>query len=159
MKSLPDLPYERAPHGSEDKYRLTRYVTFRWRNPPKWTRRALAGKPVLCPEGLLRLSSDPEGAPVLLLSVFAGFCFAVSVAPNFARALAAACLHDFLYKYAALIAAVCGLKVRSVLHIADHWFLAQMRASGFLLKRSYFIGVRMCGYWFSRLTQTTKGET
>lgn len=151
MKSLPDLPYERAPHGSEDKYRLTRDVTFRWRKPPKWVCRALAGKSFLCLEGWLRLSSDPDGVPVLLLSVFAGFCFAVSVAPNFGRALAAACLHDFIYKYAARIAAVFGLKVRTVLHLADHWFLAQMRASGFLLKRSYFLGVRMCGYWFSRL--------
>lgn len=153
MKSqLPDLPYERAPDGAEDKYRLTREVTFRWRGPGSWIVNALAGKGFfICPEGCLRLGYEADGTPVLLLTVVRHFCFSVSVAPDFYRALAGACLHDFIYKHSRAIAAVFGLKVRTVLHIADRWFLAQMRASGFGLKRTYFCFVRVFGYSFNRL--------
>jgi hypothetical protein len=150
--TLPPLPYERAPEGAEDKWRLTRDVTFRWSRPPKWILKSLSGGGLfLCDEGILHLRLDPDGTIALLLTVYAGFCFSVSVAPDFARALAAACLHDWLYKHAEAWAANCGISVRKALHIADHWFLAQMRASGFLLKRTYFCAVRIFGYAFNSL--------
>jgi hypothetical protein len=152
LDRLPPLPYELAPNGAEDKYWLTRDVTFRWRNPPGWISAMFAGGGFfICPEGCLRFERDPDGTPVLALTVRAHFCFAVSAAPDFARALAAACLHDFLYKHSAEIAAFFGVGVRTVLAIADHWFLAQMRASGFLLKEAYFCGVRLFGHWFHSL--------
>ena len=104
-----------------------------------------------CADGVLRLAHDPDGVPVIALTVFAWFCFSVSCAPDFGRALAGACLHDFLYKYAAQIAASLNVSRRSVLRLADHWFLAQMRASGFLLKRTYFCAVRVFGHAFNSL--------
>lgn len=152
LDRLPPLPYEQAPDGAEDKYWLTRDVTFRWRKPPSWVVKAFAsGGYFICAEGCLRLERDPDGAAVLVLTVRRHFCFAVSVAPNFIRALAAACLHDWIYKHSKEIAAFFGLDARTVLAIADHWFLAQMRASGFMLKRTYFCAVRLFGYWFNSL--------
>lgn len=151
LNKLPPLPYELAPDGAEDSYWLTRDVTFRWRNPPKWCVRVFAtGGHFINIEGHLRLERDPDGTPVLVLIVRRGFCFAVSVAPNFTRALAAACLHDWIYKHADEMEFSAAFQVssRTLLAIADHWFLAQMRASGFLLKRTYFCAVRLFGYGF-----------
>jgi len=85
------------------------------------------------------------------LSLSPGWCFDVSAAPSFKRARPAAAVHDWIYLHAAALAALAGVSVRRVLHVADRWFLAQMRAEGFLLARTYFIGVRIFGYWFWRL--------
>jgi len=38
-----------------------------------------------------------------------------------------------------------------VLRLFDHWFLAQMTASQFLLRRTYFAAVRTFGYAFNSL--------
>ncbi len=146
------LPYERAAEGAEDKYRLTLDTTFYWHRPPRWVARLIGHSGFVCGDGWLRLIVEGDGSALLALTVFAGFHFAVSVAPSFARALAGACLHDFLYKHAAQIAAHYGCTIRKVLHLADHWFLAQMRASGFALKRTYFAAVRLLGYPFNRLS-------
>jgi hypothetical protein len=151
--TLPPLPYERAPQGDEDTYRLTRDVAFRWSNPPAWVVRSFAGGRFDCAEGCLRPARDPDGAPALVLTARRHFCFAVSVAPSFPRALAAACAHDFIYKYADSIGASFYCPCSKVLHVADHWFLAQMRASGFLLARTYFCAVRIFGYAFRTLSQ------
>lgn len=149
---LPPLPYERAPRGAEDKWWLTRDTTFRWRSPPRWAVKMFAAAPRFeRPEGFLRGGHDPDGVPVLSLTVRRGFHFAVSAAPDFGRALAAACLHDWIYKYARELAAYYSQPRRRVLRLADHWFLAQMRASGFLLKRSYFCAVRVFGHAFNSL--------
>lgn len=146
------LPYARAPHGAEDKYYLTTDTTFYWHRPPRWVARLIGHSGFICGEGWLRLIVPGDGSALLALTVFAGFHFAVSAAPNFTRALAGACLHDFLYKHADAIAAHYSTSVRRVLHLADHWFLAQMRASGFALKRTYFAAVRILGYPFNRLS-------
>jgi hypothetical protein len=80
----------------------------------------------------------------------------VSVAPNFARALAAACVHDWIYANVKALALAWGCTARRVLHLADHWFLSQMWSSGFGLKRTYFCFVRIFGYGFNRLFNKDK---
>jgi len=151
------LPYRRAPAGAPDKFVTTADVTFSWRNVSASLMRAL-------PVGTLRIG-DPadtnpghlthsvtDGIHSLFLEIPAPFFFAVSVAPNFRRALPAALPHDYIYQHAEELAAVLGISVREVLHIADRWFLAQLSASGFLFKYTYFVFVRIFGYYFHRLT-------
>jgi hypothetical protein len=149
---LPPLPYERAPDGAPDRYRLTRDTAFRWRGPPARVVGAFAvGETFACTDGWLRAGRDPDGAPVLALTVRRGFHFSVTAAPDFPRALAAACAHDWLYAHARDASGFFGMSRRRFLHAADHWFLAQMRASGFLLRRTYFVAARVFGYWFNTL--------
>lgn len=147
------FPYELAPAGSEDKFRLTRDVTFTWKKCPKWVYDALNADGIqsfLCWQGLIQLAFDDLEYTVRL-RIFKGFCFSVSVAPDFESTHPGSCQHDFIYKHADAIAAHYGISVRTVLHIADHWFLANLRAADFLCARTYFIGVRAFGYSFNRL--------
>ncbi len=148
MKS-PKFPYEKSPSGAPDRYRLKRRVKFAWRNPPPWVALALS-KWTCFRDGSISFEAPSN---CLQMTVEEGFYFDVSVAPSFPRAMAAACLHDWLYSHADEIASLNGSTRRHVLHCADHWFLAQMSASGFLLARTYFIAVRIFGYWFTTLKQ------
>jgi hypothetical protein len=125
-------------------------LTFRWREPPAWVW-DLFVMPWACENGMVRRGWDSDGAKAVWVTVTAGYHFSVSVAPDFRRALAAACPHDWLYEYSGDIARAEGATARTVMHAADHWFLAQMRGSGFRLARTYFLGVRIFGYWFHQL--------
>ncbi|MBM3120337.1 MAG: hypothetical protein FJ006_12490 [Chloroflexi bacterium] len=148
---MSELPYVRAERGAEDKYRLTKSVTFTWTKAPKWAQDLCKDFPFVCDEGCLCRVED-KGVSKIVLVIYTGFHFAVSVAPNFKRALAGACLHDFIYKYKDGIAEWMETSIKHTLKFADYWFLSQMKASGFLLKRTYFYAVRYLGYWFSTLT-------
>ena len=145
MRCADPFPIDRAPSSAPDRLRLTRDVRFVWRRPPAWVCQSLPRSAKLyC--GRLRVSDG-----MVSLSLRPGWCFDVSVVPSFRRAIPAAAVHDWIYRHAEKLAALAGVSVRRVLHVADRWFLAQMRASGFLLARTYFIGVRVFGYWFWRL--------
>jgi hypothetical protein len=145
--------YEKAPAGSEDKFRLTRDVTFTWKDCPKWVYEALCLRPLpvfTCEEGMI-FPTESSLLYQINLKVFKGFCFSVSVAPDFDSTMAGSCQHDFMYKHVDAIAAFYGIPVRTVLHIADHWFLANLRAADFLCARTYFLAVRTLGYSFNRM--------
>ena len=145
MRSAEPFPMELAPASAPDRWRLTRPVRFVWRRPPAWVLRSLPAYASLS-WGCLRVSGG-----MVTLRISRGWCFDVSAVPSFRRALPAAAVHDWIYAHAVQLAALAGVNVRTVLHVADRWFLAQMSASGFLLARTYFVGVRVFGYWFWRL--------
>ena len=142
MRSAEPFPMERAPASAPDRWRLTRPVRFVWRRPPAWVLRSLPARASLS-WGRLRVAGG-----TVTLRLRRGWCFDVSAVPSFRRAMPAAAVHDWIYGHAELLAALAGVSVRRILHVADRWFLAQMSASGFLLARTYFVGVRIFGYWF-----------
>lgn len=150
-----ELPYIKADKGAEDKYRLSESICFTWYDPPEWAWDMLPNTPYCNDEGCLAKLAFEDATGVTMraikLVVHAGFHFAVSVAPNFKKALAGACLHDWLYKYRKGIVLWSGRKDRDVLRFADYWFLSQMHSCKFLLKRTYFYFVRTFGYWFTTL--------
>jgi hypothetical protein len=148
---LPTLQYEKAPPGSPDKYVLTADAHFVWTDPPAWIHALAAAHLVAIDSGYVVAYVKLSGRREIAACVYRGFFFAISVAPSFPRALPAGCLHDWMYQEAARIAAHWGCEVRDVLHAADHWFLALMRTTGFGLSRTYFVAVRMLGYWFNKL--------
>jgi len=145
-----DLPYELAPPGSPDKYVTTKDVFFNWKNPPDWIMNIfLSGfRCYMVPNGYLWRSHEFNG---MVCKINEGHFFSVSVAPDTEKTMGGSCLHDFLYENADEFAKFYGISVRLFLHIADHWFLANLRASDFLLKRTYFLAVRAFGYSFNRL--------
>jgi hypothetical protein len=149
------LKYSRAPEGCPDKYVLDEDACFDWRDPPRWIFELVSRRPVFLSSGYLHAMTH-DGVRYLHARLYKGWFFSVSVAPSFPRALPAACLHDWIYKFAKELAAAWGCTVRDVTHLADHWFLALMRATGFLLKRTYFCAVRMLGYTFTRLFGAAK---
>lgn len=149
---MSELPYVQAAKKAEDKYRLSKSVVFKW-YAPQWALDMLSDEPYYNNEGCFcKVTETIDGRIVtrIHLLVYAGFHFAVSVAPNFRRALAGACLHDWLYKYRKDIVIWSGRKDKDVLRLADYWFLSQMNASKFLLKRTYFYAVRSFGYYFTK---------
>lgn len=150
-KPVPQISYELAPPGSPDKYVLTEDASFIWTDAPEWIWDIVAKRFYLNPKTGRIIAYMSGGRRVISACVYAGFFFAVSVAPSFKRALGAACLHDWIYSESEKIAKTWGVSTRDVLHIADHFFLALMRATGFLLARGYFCGVRMLGYGFHKL--------
>lgn len=150
MSEANTLSYEVAPPNSPDKFRLTADSHFKWTGCPRWIWNIVASRCIRLDTGYV-VAYMAEGKRVLHACIFKGFYFAISVAPSFLRSLPAACLHDWIYANAAALAAAWGCSVRTVLCIADHWFLALMRATGFLLKRTYFCAVRICGYAFNVL--------
>lgn len=154
-KTIPEISYELAPPGSPDKFRLTADAHFIWSSCPRWIWALVAKRCVRLDSGYI-VAYMEEGRRVLHACIFTGFYFAVSVAPSYKRAIGPACLHDWIYANASALASAWGARVRTVLHIADHFFLALMRATGFLLARSYFCGVRMLGYWFHTLFGKTE---
>jgi len=148
--------YTRAPKGAPDNYVLTRPVRFRWSDPPQWVAdlfvsggRSRQDDPIRTRDGALYLYDAIP--PSVCLDIREGFHFDVSVAPSFKGAMAGACLHDFLYGHSKPISRVLGCTVRDVLALADKWFLSQMHADSFLLKRTYYAAVRTFGYAFNRL--------
>lgn len=148
------LPYKRAPRGSPDKFVTTAPVKFFWSN----VRASLVGD---LPTGSIRVGapSNPghlrhhhaNGVHHLSLAIPSPYYFAVSVAPSFRRALPGALPHDYIYERVEEIAAGLNISVRETLHIADRWFFAQLSASGFLFRRTYYVGVRLFGYYFHQL--------
>lgn len=151
------FPHRRAPACAPDRWVTTADVEFDWRpNPGSAILDHMSDCVIVLREdngrvaGILAVSTI-DGRASIGLTLAAPFYFAVSVAPNFSRARPAAAMHDCLYSHAREIARVTGLSRRRVLHIADRWFFAQLDASGFLLKRTYFIGVRIFGYWFNTI--------
>ncbi len=142
------MPYVRTPGGA-DRWALADDVWFHWASPPDWAFAMPCRMAALSDGTLMR---DDRCVPRMLsLCVLAGFHFSVSIAPDFPRAMPAACLHDWIYSHADELAALWGCRVRDVLALADHWFLAQMRAEGFLLKRTYYAFVRLFGYHVNRI--------
>ena len=155
MSNNTEFKYEVAPPGSPDTFRLTQDVVYTWKNPPLWIWKIVMRGEIMLPDGYL-FAFISMGNLFIAARVYSGFYFAVSVAPNFPKAIGPASLHDWIYKNAEAIAAEWGCSVRTVLHIADHWFLALMRFTGFGLGRTYFCGVRMVGYLFHRLFSKDK---
>lgn len=142
--------YEVAPPGSPDKFRLTEDAHSVWKNPPRWIFVIVARRGVRLDNGYV-VAYYENGWRMLHCCISKGFYFSVSAAPDFKRALGPAAFHDFLYENSEALAAAWGVPVRTVLHIADHWFLALMRFTGFALKRTYFCAVRVLGFWFHNL--------
>lgn len=151
------LPHQRAPTGAPDRYVTTDDVAFDWRPSPRSS--ILDDFPpsviVLHTDGklsgVLALTLDHDGCRHIGMTIASPFYFAVSVAPSFGRARPAAALHDFLYEHVSEITRVTGRSRRYILHVADRWFFSQLDASGFLLKRTYYVGVRIFGYWFNTI--------
>lgn len=142
--------YEKAPPGSPDRFRLTDDTHFRWTGCPRRFWDLAARRGVRTDTGYV-VAYVKDGRRVLHACVFKGFYFAVSVAPSFRRSLPAACLHDWLYANSEKLSSAWGCTRRETLRLADHWFLALMRFTGFFLKRTYFIFVRLCGHAFNTL--------
>lgn len=151
MKKLNEIAYEVCPPGSPDKFRLTEDAVFKWTGCPRWIWEIVTENLAVTGGGYVIGYRNTKKQMELAAKVPKGFYFAVSVAPNFRRARGGACLHDFMYENAAFLAEIWDVPRRTVLHIADHWFLANMRAADFLLKRTYFVGVRVFGFWFNSL--------
>jgi hypothetical protein len=142
--------YERAAPGSPDKFAVTRGMTFTWHNCPRWIYR-LAKCRVEFQDGAVEAQIDDAGKTSIVCELKVGFFFAVSVAPNFAGALPAAAVHDFIYAHVDIIAAAWRCSAWRVLMLADHWFLANMRKAQFGLRGAYYVGVRAFGFFYNRL--------
>lgn len=142
--------YIKAPAGSPDTYVTTSKVTYSWRNPPKWIYDILSKDDYTDIYG--SIYAAPHAAePTLICCIAAGYYFDVSVIGGNSKTLPGALPHDRMYQAAAHIAKFYGVSRRDILHIADHWFLATLRMSGWTFKRSYFAAVRMFGYGFNTL--------
>lgn len=153
--SLPSNWYAKAPAGSPDNYVTTRKVTYSWTNPPKWIYDIISNADYTDIHG--SIYAAPHAAePTLICCIAAGYYFDVSVIGGNAQTLPGALPHDRFYQAAAHIAKFYGIPRRTVLHIADHWFLATLRMTGWAFKRSYFAAVRAFGYTFNSLF--SKGE-
>ncbi len=142
--------YAKAPAGSPDNYVTTRDVTFSWLNPPKWIYDIIAKAGYSDGHGSI-YAARKAAVPTLICCVRAGYFFDVSVVGGNEKTLPAALPHDRIYGSSPAIAAFYGISRRKVLHIADHWFLATLRMSGWAFKRTYFIAVRLLGYPFNSL--------
>lgn len=143
--------YDKAPEGSPDDYVTTRKVTFSWRNPPAWIYAIISKADYSDRHGSIYAAAN-AAEPTLICCIAPGFYFDVSVIGGTKRSLPGALPHDRIYASAVAIAAFYGIPRRTVLHIADHWFLATLRMSGFLFARTYFCAVRAFGYAFNSLT-------
>lgn len=142
--------YIKAPEGSLDNFVTTRKVTYSWRNPPKWIYDILSKADYTDIHG--SIYAAPNAAePTLICCIAAGYFFDVSVVGGNSKTLPGALPHDRIYEAAEKIADFYGVSRRTVLHIADHWFLATLRMTGWTFKRTYFTAVRMFGYGFNSL--------
>lgn len=147
--------YVTAPAGSPDTYVTTRDVTFSWVNPPKWIYDIIEKADFYHEYGSI-YAARKAAVPTLICCVKKGFFFNVSVVGGTAKSLVGALPHDLIYSLAKTMASVYGVSRRTICHIADHWFLAALRMSKWLLPRSYFCAVRMFGYAFNSLTGAAK---
>lgn len=154
--SSPEIEYARAPAGSPDNYVLTEDAVYVWVKVPRWIWSIVVAQGAVFSDGHITAYMSPEAQCALTASVYKGFFFDVSVAPSFKGAMGGANLHDFIYGHSEALAKLWNCTVRDVLAIADHWFLANMRASDFLLARTYFSAVRVLGYGFHRLSSLFK---
>ena len=142
--------YEAASEGSEDTYVTTRDVTFSWVNPPKWIYDIIAKADFYHHHGSI-YAARKAAEPTLICCVKREFYFDISVIGGNAKTLPAALPHDLIYSLAKAMSAAYGVSRRTILHIGDHWFLATLRMSGWLLPRTYFFAVRAFGYTFNSL--------
>lgn len=152
---LPNDWYEKAPAGSPDTYVTTRKVTFSWTNPPTWIYEIIAKADYTDAYGSI-YAAPHAAVPTLICCIDKGFFFDVSVVGGTIRSLPGALPHDRIYAAATAIAKFYGISRRKVLHIADHWFLATLRMSGFIFKRTYFTFVRTFGYAFNSMLSKDK---
>ena len=139
--------YTKAPAGSPDTYVTTRSVEFTWVNAPAWIKEVLSRGIYTDSTGSLFCGHGG----VLLCRIRKGFYFAVSFVGGNEKTLPAALPHDWIYVHAADLSAYYEISRREMLHIADHWFLATLRMSKWLLPSTYFIAVRAFGYAFNSL--------
>lgn len=147
--------YIKAAPGSPDTYVTMRKVTFSWVNPPKWIYDIIARIDYTDEHG--SIYADPHAAvPTLICCISVGFYFDVSVVGGNSKTLPGALPHDRIYEASEKIAAFYNIPVRTVLHIADHWFLATLRMSKWLLPRTYFLAVRTFGYAFNSMMGAAK---
>lgn len=152
MRAVPNqIAYEVCPPGAPDKFRLTADAVFLWEGCPEWIFKIVTDHLASVDRGYIVGYREAERGRVVCARVPAGYYFAVSVAPNFRAARPAACLHDWIYEHSALLSEIWRVPSRVVLHIADRWFLANLRAADFLLARTYFVAVRVFGYGFHTL--------
>jgi len=143
------FPHKRAPKGAPDKYVTTDSVIFTWYMPPS---KLVTMIPA---EGCLINKLVAINFIFMEITIPKSFYFAVSIAPSFPRARPAACLHDYIYEHSETIAKQAQIPLREVLHIADRWFFAQLSTSGFLLSHTYYVAVRLFGYYFHKLFKKT----
>jgi hypothetical protein len=127
-------------------------VTFKWNDAPDWIKKAIGSSVYTDSTG--SLWQDP--AANLWCRIRKGFFFDVSVIGGNEKTLPAALPHDWMYAHVKDLAAQFGVSRRTMLHIADHWFLATLRMSGWIFPRTYFIAVRSLGYAFNSLFSASK---
>ena len=138
-----------SPKGSPDKYITTKAMRFVWWNPPQWAW-DMAKEQVQDNDGMIRrCETSPRRCIEVLIR--SGFFFSVSVAPDFAAAMNGACPHDWLFAAVSKIAIAWGVPMADVIHLANRFFLAQLTASKFQLKYTYYYGVEIFGYAYNRL--------
>lgn len=147
--------YMKAPAGSPDTYVTTRKVTYSWTNPPKWIYDIISKADYGDIHGSI-YAAQSALVPTLICCIADGYYFDVSVVGGNAQTLPGALPHDRIYQAAAHIAKFYGVSRRTILHIADHWFLSTLRMSGWAFSRTYFIAVRTFGYAFNSLMGASK---
>ncbi len=145
--TVPFLSYEKSPAGSPDNFVLTAHALFAWEDPPQWVWEIVSRRAVVLETGHVSTHIDGMRRTVALC-VYKGFFFGVSVAPDAPAVTPDSALHDWIYANSAALAAAWGCSEADVLAVADHWFLALMRFSGFGFKRVYYLGVRLFGRAF-----------
>lgn len=144
--------YVKAPPGSPDTYVTTRSVEFKWVNAPEWIKEVLSRGIYTDSTGCLFCGHGG----VLLCRIRKGFYFDVSLVGGNEKTLPAALPHDWMYVNANALSNYFEISRREMLHIADHWFLAALRMSKWLLPRTYFLAVRTFGYAFNSLMGAAK---
>ena len=144
--------YVKAPAGSPDTYVTTRTVEFKWSKAPAWIKDVIKGSVYSDSTG--SLWQEPNGD--LWCRIRKGFFFSVSFIGSNKKTLPGALPHDWMYVHVPDLAAQFGVSRREMLHIADHWFLATLRMSGWIFPRTYFIAVRTFGYAFNSLMKAVK---
>jgi hypothetical protein len=141
--------YAPAPKGSPDKYATTKPVRFVWIDPPDWAWE-MAKEQVQDNDGMIR-RCDTAPRRCIEVLIRAGFFFAVSVAPDFEAAMNGACPHDWIYAAIAKIALAWQVPMKDVAHLANRFFLAQLTASKFRLKYTYYYATELFGYAYNRI--------
>lgn len=144
--------YIKAPACSPDTYVTTRTVEFKWSNAPDWITDVIRGSVYSDSTG--SLWQEPTGD--LWCRIRKGFFFDVSFVGGNKKTLPAALPHDWMYAHVADLSAHFGISRREMLHIADHWFLATLRMSGWIFPRTFFIAVRSLGYAFNSMFSKDK---
>gem|GEM_PF-2676073 len=148
--SAETFPYERAPSNAKDIFWTTDYATIYWTNPPDWAWQSVRSS-VRTEDGVIWRESTMAGECRICVCLDPHFAFSVSVAPDVPSATVPSSVHDWIYGHADKLSVAWCCSIKSVLRLADHWFLALMRTTRFPFKRTYFLGVSLFGYAFNRL--------